>query len=150
MTHRETLTFTRALPCSPERTFDALTSAEARQVWGAPDADSVYVIEGSPCAVEGARDTGRVGPREEPYVTVHTDWILLGPAERVVYVETLVAEGAALSTSLVEAEIAASEGGTRLDLTVRLSCYVGEEMMGELLAGWEHGVAALMLYLSAA
>ncbi|GIT92842.1 hypothetical protein JANAI62_33000 [Jannaschia pagri] len=147
-TDPKTLVFSRLLPASPQRTYDALIDPAARQIWGPPDADSVVLIDGDQPVVEGGRETSRCGPKDNPYVTVLTDWIILAPGSRLTYAETLVAEGAPLGVTLATADLEPDANGTRLTLTLQIVSYVGSEMLAEFEGGWTHAITNLEVYVS--
>ncbi|MEL6619462.1 MAG: SRPBCC domain-containing protein [Pseudomonadota bacterium] len=134
------LQFTRNLNSAPDRVFIALTSAADRMAWGPPDVDHVVLIDGQPDAAPGIREHSRVGPRDNPYVDVATDWIVMEGPERLIYAETLSAEGAVLGTGLATFELTAQGAGTALRATVQLVSLVGAEMMGEFEGGWTHAL----------
>ena len=137
------LQFDRTLKASPARVFEALTNPRDRMAWGPPDADSVVLIEGNDQPVTGMRDTARVGPRDNPYVDVATDWIVLDAPSCLIYAETLMAEGAVLTTSLATFELSENGDGTDMRATIHLVNFAGAEMMGEVEAGWSHAVDSL-------
>ncbi|MEM9872847.1 MAG: SRPBCC domain-containing protein [Pseudomonadota bacterium] len=144
------LQFERRLEAAPSRVFEALISAEDRMAWGPPDTGSVVLIDGQPAAAPGARELSRCGPRDNPYVDVATDWILIEAPSRLIYAETLTAEGAPLGTSLATNELESAGGGTVLRLTVQLVSFVGAEMMGEFEHGWRHAMDGLAAHLEPA
>ena len=147
MSDFETLTFSRILPAQPDRVYRALTSAQDRMVWGSPEPDTVVLIEGQPDPAPGVRETSRCGPRDNPYVTVLTDWVLMEPGERVVYAETLMAEGAPLGVTLATYEMAPDGTGTSLLLTLQIASFIGAEMLSEFESGWTHAVDNLTRHL---
>lgn len=148
MTDTKILTFTRTLPAPPARVIKALTDPADRMIWGTPGADMVLLIENQPAAAPGSRDSGHVGPPGTPYVTVHTDWIILD-ADRVTYAETLEAEGAPFATSLAVFDLTPDGQTTALNLTVTVVSYAGEEVIPEVEQGWTHAMEALAPHLSA-
>jgi len=141
------LQFERTLAAGPDRVFAALTSAEDRMAWAPPDTGHVVLIEDQPAPAPGVRELSRVGPRENPYVDVTTDWVIIDAPTRLVYVETLSAEGDALGSSLATCELAPDGDGTALRLTVQLVSFVGKEMMGEFEGGWTHAIDSLARYI---
>ncbi|WP_224813811.1 hypothetical protein [Hasllibacter sp. MH4015] len=146
MTDTKILTFSRRLGHPPGRVLHALTDAKARMTWGPPDADMVVLIEGQPDPAPGIRETSTCGPRENPYVTVETDWILLDQA-RVSYAETLSAEGEAFATSLAVFDMAATEAGTDLDVTILVASFAGPEVLPEVEGGWTFSLKNIARYL---
>ncbi|UWQ17689.1 SRPBCC domain-containing protein [Jannaschia sp. M317] len=147
MTETTTLTLTRRFKAAPGRVYDALIDPRAREVWGTPGPDMVVEIGTVPPAVEGARETALCGPKGNPYVTVQTDWLVLEPATRVAYAETLQAEGAALAITLANADIVAGDDGTRLDLTLQILAYA-PEVLGEVEGGWTAALEGLDAFLA--
>ena len=139
--------FERHLTAPPARVFEALTDPADRMAWGPPDSGSVVLIDGEARAEAGTRETSRVGPRENPYVDVATDWIVLDAPSRLIYAETLFAEGEVLGTSLATFELQAKGGGTDMRATVQLVNFAGPEMMGEIEAGWSHAIDSLVQHV---
>lgn len=143
------LQFDRHVKAAPARVFEALTNAEDRMSWGPPDVASVVLIEGQEPPAPGRREMSRVGPRENPYVDVATDWIVMDAPHCLISAETLMAEGAVLATSFATYELAAEGEGTQLRATVHIANFAGAEMMGEIEGGWSHAVDALCAHVSA-
>lgn len=142
-----TLEFTRSLGADPARVFEALTNPSDRMAWGPPDTDSVVIIEGQPPAAPGARELSRVGPRDNPYVDVATDWIVMEAPSRLIYAETLSAEGETLGCSLATFELVAEGAGTALQARIQIVNFAGPEMMGEFEGGWSHAVDSLVKHV---
>lgn len=143
------LQFTRTLASDPARVFAALTSAADRMAWGPPDTDSIVLIENQPDPAPGVRELSRCGPRDNPYVDVATDWIVMEAPTRLVYAETLSAEGETLGCSLATFELAADGTGTALSAHIQIVSFVGDEMMGEFEGGWSHAMDNLTKLLGA-
>lgn len=141
------LQFTKSVDAAPERVFQALTTAADRMAWSPPDTASIFLIDNQPAAAPGVRELGQVGPRENPYVDVATDWIVMDAPSRLIYAETLTAEGELLTTSFATFELTPNGSGTSLRATIQIANFAGEEMYGEVCAGWEHAVAALSSYV---
>ncbi|MGR3467969.1 MAG: SRPBCC family protein [Shimia sp.] len=139
MDHHD-LQFERRIKATPAHLYACLTDPEARQIWGAPGEGQVVIVD-TPTPVEvGQRETSRCGPADNPYVTVHTDWLLLSPGEHVAYAETLSAEGAPLGITLANYAIAGHPEGSALTIHLHLTSYVGAEMKGEFEGGWAHAL----------
>ncbi len=141
------LQFEKSLVAAPDRVFQALTTASDRMAWSPPDTASVFLIENQPSAAPGVRELGRVGPRENPYVDVATDWIVMDAPARLIYAETLSAEGELLTTSFATFELTPNGNGTSLRATIQIANFAGEEMYGEVRAGWENAISSLSAYL---
>ena len=142
------LQFERQLAAQPDRVFEALISPQDRMAWGPPDVSSVVLIDTPESPAPGGRELSRVGPRENPYVDVATDWVVIEPSTRLIYAETLSAEGAVLATSLATYELAQSETGTDLRATIHLANFAGPEMMPEIEGGWTHAFDALAAHVT--
>ena len=140
--------FDRTLNATPDRVFQALTDAQDRMAWGAPDTNSVHIIDAPAPLEPGAREMGRVGPRDNPYVEVATDWIILEAPTRLVYAETLSAEGEALGTSLATFELSDQGTNTALRATIQIANFAGEGMRAEMEAGWTHAMEALASHVA--
>lgn len=145
-----TLDFQRNLRAAPNAVFAALVTAEARAIWGAPDEGFVVQIIDPIDAAPGLREISRVGPADNPYVTVHTDWIVIEAPLRLVYAETLLAEEETLGVTLAIAELSATEGGTQLDLHLDLTSFGGAEVMDEVQSGWTHALDNFAKFVEAA
>ncbi|MEO0401829.1 MAG: SRPBCC domain-containing protein [Pseudomonadota bacterium] len=141
------LQFDRTFGAAPTRVFEALISPSDRMAWGPPGTDHVVLIEGQPDPAPGVREWSRCGPRDTPYVDVATDWILIESPARLLYAETLCAEGEVLGSSFATFELAADGVGTALRGTVHLVSFIGEEMLGEFEGGWSHAMDNLSHYL---
>lgn len=146
MIDTKTLTFTRTLDADAARVATALTSAEARMEWGTPDADTIVLIENQPEPAPGVREVSTCGPKDNPYVTVTTDWIEITPA-RITYAETLEAEGEAFATSLAIFDITAQDAQTQLSATIMVASFAGAEVLPEVEGGWTHAIENLTRHL---
>lgn len=148
MTTRETLTFARTFKASPDRVFAALIEPAARKVWGVPGDGYRYVLESATTPAAGQREIGLITGDGEDDTEIVTDWILLDPGARVVYAEALVHGGMTLGLSFAEAELSETDQGCDMQLHVHVTGYAGPEVIAEMQAGWDHAVAALVLYLT--
>ncbi len=148
MTDAQVLTFRRQIAASPTRIAACLTDAEHRAIWGPPGPDQVVLIENQPEPVPGGREQSRCGPADNPYVDVTTDWICREP-ERIIYVETLAAEGTMLGTTLATYDLEADGEGTALTVTLCLQSFIGAEMFSEFEAGWTHAMDNFVAYAAA-
>ena len=143
------LNFDRRIKAAPPRVFAALTDPQDRMAWGPPDTGSVVLIEGQADPTPGAREMSRVGPRDNPYVDVATDWIVMDAPNRLIYVETLHAEGAVLASAFATFDLIADRSGTHLHATIHIANFAGDDMLGEVEAGWTHSIDALAAHASA-
>jgi len=145
----ETLKFTRTIAADPARVYHCMTDASARQVWNSPDADAVFTVQNPQPATAGARETGTVGPADNPYVTAQTDWIITDPGAQLVYAETLEADGMALATALACAVFESADGKTDLTLHVHITSFTGEDTIAEVRGGWEFAFDAMANFAAA-
>ena len=68
-----TLEFTLTIKATPDHLFHCLTDPATRQVWNSPGEDAVFKITSDTPVAEGMRETGQVGPADNPFVKVHAD-----------------------------------------------------------------------------
>lgn len=141
------LQFDRHLTAAPERVFAALISPQDRMAWGPPDSGSVVVIDPQDPPAPGGREQSRCGPRDNPYVDVATDWVVMDAPSRLIYAETLSAEGDVLATSFATFELVADGAGTQLRVTIHIANFAGEGMLGEVESGWTHALDNLMQHV---
>ncbi len=102
----------RTLPLTPERLWQVLTDAKHREKWGAPDADTVLIIDKADVRV-GGLDRHRCGPVDAPEFVIETRWYDLAAPVRAVFTETLIAGGAAAFTSLITYSVTGGWHGIR-------------------------------------
>ncbi len=146
----DTLTFTRTIAARPAHVYHAMTDAAARQVWNSPDEDAVFRVADPQPAAAGGRETGVVGPADNPYVTAHADWIVTTPGVQLVYAETLEADGTALATALACADFKDVDGQTHLTLHVHITSFTGADTLAEVRSGWDFAIAAMADYAQTA
>ncbi|WP_415403380.1 SRPBCC domain-containing protein [Tateyamaria sp. SN3-11] len=142
------LQFERKLTAPVDRVYQALISPQDRMAWGPPDTESIVLIEDQPTPTPGGRELSRCGPRDNPYVDVATDWIVMEASSRLVYAETLSAEGEVLGTSLATFELVSADTGTALRATVQIANFAGAEMMSEFEGGWTHAIENLATHVA--
>jgi uncharacterized protein YndB with AHSA1/START domain len=116
-----------------------MTDPKHREKWGAPDAETVLVVDTADLRV-GGQDRHRCGPADAPDFVVDTRWYDLTSPERAVFTETLIIGGEALCTSLVTYALTASAEGTELSVTVAVSSFSGPETLDEFRSGWGGGL----------
>lgn len=132
----------RTLPLPPNRLWQVLTDPHHREQWGAPNDDTILVMETSDLRV-GGQDRHRCGPAEAPDFAVLTRWYHLDAPNRAVFTETVLIGQDAIFTSLVTYHLAPDAEGTALSVTVALSSFTGEDATEDVRAGWTAGLANL-------
>lgn len=131
-----TLHFTRTVATPVETLWQAWTAPAARAIWAAPSPQVV---------VEFLEADARVGGREvslchvagQEDIRCDVVWLVLEPGRRSVNSEVISRAGEVLSAALVTAEVAAEDGGARIDVTVQLC-----DLSGGMEAGYRAGFAA--------
>lgn len=146
MTDTGTLRLSRVIKAAPDTLYTALIDPAARSAWGPPGEGHVVLIEGQPAPAPGIREVSRCGPSDNPYVTVLTDWVLMEPGARLVFAETLMAEGAPLGASLACYDLKSTDTGTDLTVTIQIMSFIGDEMLSEFEGGWTHAFENLVRY----
>lgn len=134
MTDFTTLTLTRQIACAPDRLFTLLTTKAGREAWSAPTDTAVVIIDAFDCR-PGGQERARCGPRESPEFETHTTFHRVDPA-CLVASETLIIGAEILSTTLCTHDIAARDGGTRLDVTLQIASFAGPELFDDYAQGW--------------
>ncbi|WP_342070013.1 SRPBCC domain-containing protein [Yoonia algicola] len=135
----------RTLPLPPDRLWALLTDAKHREKWGAPDPETVLIVDVADVRV-GGLDRHRCGPADAPEFVVDTRWYDLTQPIRAVFTETLIFGGTTACTSLVTYSLDAAGKGTELGVTVAVSSFTGPETLEELQQGWNGGIDNLALY----
>jgi uncharacterized protein YndB with AHSA1/START domain len=136
-----TLTFTRQV---------AAPVATLWQVWTAPAARAICSAPAPPITVDCLEADTRVGGREvllckvdgQPDIRCDAGWLVLQPDRRCVSFEVISSEGVSRSAALVTAELAATDDGSRLTVTVQLSS-LAEAMAAGYRQGFDAGLANL-------
>lgn len=141
-----TLNFSRKIQASPDHVFHCLTDPASRQIWNSPGEGAVFQITSNTPITAGMRETGQVGPADNPYVTVHADWIITDPGKSLTYAETLEADGTPLTTSLAVTELTADGDHTQLDLHVHVVSFTGPDSITEVTEGWNFAVDAMVAF----
>ncbi|MEM6479104.1 MAG: SRPBCC domain-containing protein [Pseudomonadota bacterium] len=141
--HTAELKFERSFDISPSRLWHLLTDGEMREAWGAPSEDMVLHMEVSDLR-EGGFERHRCGPKENPEFIIETRWYKLVDQEGACYSETLLIGEESHFTSLVTYGLSQTESGTDLDVTVAVTAFGEEGMIGEVQGGWEGGLASLV------
>lgn len=133
---------TRRLPLTPDRLWHVLTDTKTREIWGAPEEGMVLEMDVSDLQV-GGLETHRCGPADNPEFTVDTRWYRIDGPHDAVFTETVHVGGATIATTLVTYRVTAEGTGSRLDVAVAVSSFVGPDADGEFKAGWEAGLSNL-------
>ena len=141
MTEFETVTLERDIACAPERLFHLMTDRESRQKWSAPDDQTTVIIDYFDCRAGGREET-RCGPIEAPEFTTVSQFHVVEP-EFLCFTETLVIGGEMMSISLCSHDIAPSDTGSKLRVTLQITSLVGAELFGDYHGGWSAALDAL-------
>jgi uncharacterized protein YndB with AHSA1/START domain len=137
-----TLSFERAVSAPVATLWQAWTAPAARAVWAAPAPE---------VTVEFLEAETRVGGREvslckvagQPDIRCDIGWLDLAPAARSVNYEVISSEGATRTAALVTADLADTDAGSRLVVTVQLS-----SLAEDMEAGYRQGFGAGLVNLA--
>ena len=140
---------TRRFGISQDALWHILTDPKEREAWGAPDESMVLVMEKNDLRDDG-REVHRCGPADDPMFTVDTRWYRLAAPADACFTETLTFQGARAFTSLVTYHLAADGAGSTLDVHVAVTSFDGDEVFGEVEAGWTSALDRLQARLVAA
>lgn len=139
-----TLTFEREVAAPPAVLWQVWTAPAARAVWAAPSpAVSVEFLEADTRV--GGREVSLCKVEGRPDIRCECGWLELQPEARSVNYEAVSSGGVARSAALVTADIAGTDGRSRLTVTVQLS-----SLAQDMEAGYREGFAAGLDNLAAA
>ncbi|MEL6700887.1 MAG: SRPBCC domain-containing protein [Pseudomonadota bacterium] len=141
-TDTDTFTFTRSFDLPPAKLWHLLTAPEAREIWGAPNDETVLETL-SADFTPGGTEHHRCGPKEAPEFEVTTRWYHIDAPQRVTFTEQIHAGGATLGASLVTYALTPIAKGTDLSVTVAVASFVGPDMVDDFRDGWTGGLAQL-------
>jgi len=119
----DTFTYERQIALTPARMWPLITNPDMREIWGAPDNASSLTTLSSDLRV-GGTDHQRCGPADAPEFEQFTRWYHLNAPDIAVYT-------------------AAENNGSLMKVTVAVSSFVGDEMIGEFKSGWDGSMANL-------
>ena len=136
----------RRFATTPERLWQVLTDPELRTRWGAPSDDAVLILTQSDLR-EGGQDHHRCGPKEAPEFEVWTRWYRLDAPTLACFTETIEAGGMIHATCLVTYMLGTEGAETTLGVDIAVSAFSGEEVIGDVEAGWTSALARLALQL---
>lgn len=137
-TDTDTFTFARDFDLPPDRMWHLMTDAKMREQWGVPDENMVLKVIAEDLRVGGV-ERHICGPADTPEFEVETHWYHIDAPGLAVFTETIIGGGMRLGASLVTYLIAPAGSGSKVDVTVAVSSFVGPEMIGEFRAGWTGG-----------
>lgn len=129
-----TLTLDRDVACSPAHLFHVMTDRDLRQTWSVPDDDSTLIIDHFDCRA-GGREEIRCGPSDAPVFNTIGHFHVVEP-EFLSFTETLFVEGQMISVALCGHEIAETQTGSHLRVTLQITSLSGPDVFGEYRSGW--------------
>jgi uncharacterized protein YndB with AHSA1/START domain len=130
-----------------KKVFAAWSRDEAQLVWGDPGEGWTMRFDQFQFAV-GATDICRFGPVGGPEYVNENCYLLIKPAQRIVYATSLSSEGALSFAGTVAIEFESTTDGTRLTLVEHGLYFDGRDDVAGHRSGWESMLAALGRYLS--
>ena len=136
-----TLSFEREVAAPAETLWHAWTAPAARAVWAAPS-PSVTVDFLEADTRVGGREVSLCKVEGQPDVRCECGWLALQPPLRSVNYEVISTEGATRSAALVTADIAGTDAGSRLTVTVQLSAVAPDLAAAEIEADYREGFGA--------
>jgi uncharacterized protein YndB with AHSA1/START domain len=133
-----TLTFERTVSAPIATLWEAWTAPAARAVWAAPAPEVTVEFLEADTRV-GGREVSLCKVDDQPDIRVEGGWLELQPAVRSVGYEVISCEGVTQSAALVTADVAETETGSRVVVTVQLS-----SLAEDMEAGYRQGFGAGM------
>ena len=139
-------TLSRRFGISQDALWHILTDPKEREAWGAPDENTTLVMEKADLREDG-HELHRCGPAEAPEFSVETRWYKLDRPHAACFTETLTFQGARAFTSLVTYHLTTEGTGASLEVDIALVSFDGEEVFGEVEAGWTSALDRLQAKL---
>ena len=132
-----TLIFERTVPATADRVFTAYADVDERKKWGAPS-DNTALIYDQADFCEGGEDAFRCGAKSNPNIHGATRYLDVVVNRRIVSTETISVDGRRLCVSLSTLELNPDGDHTKLQSTIQLVSFVGQDMV----KGHENGTNA--------
>lgn len=117
--HHATLVFERVCDAPIQTVFAAFADPEARERWGVPSNTAVLRYESAEFRV-GGRDMFRCGSKTDPCFRGETHYLDIVENRRIVWSETIDADGKRHSISLVTVELEPVHTSTSVTLTAQV------------------------------
>lgn len=124
----DTLIFERRYAASAARVFEAYVDVGLRTRWSAPTPTSAIVYSETDFRV-GGRDVYRCGAKDDLRYLANTHYCDIQANRRIVYSESVSAEGEMLSVSLNTWSLTPEGVKTHLVVTVQLVAFGGKDMI---------------------
>lgn len=131
----ETLVMERTLAASPARVFAAWVDLEARICWSAPS-PATRVVYDQAQFHEGGLDISRCGEDDDLKYCAEVRYLEIAPDRRLVFAETVSADGDRLSMALVTIELWPDSAGARMKFTAQIAALPGSDMAAGYRQGW--------------
>lgn len=128
-----TLHFEREIAAPVGEVFSAFEDASARAVWSVSANDTL--IYDSHDFREGQDDRFRCGPKDDPNIDGKTHYFEIVRNRRIVASEELGSGGMRLAVSLITTEFRDLGNTTKVECSVQIVSFVGQEM----IRGYEDG-----------
>lgn len=123
-----TLVLERICAARLERVYAAFANAEERARWGTVSETTAFVYDRDDFR-EGGVDVFRCGDRSNPQYRGATTYYDIVPNQRVVSSEVVETQGRKLLISMSTTTFEAEGSGTRINVTVQLTSFAGEDML---------------------
>lgn len=137
-----TLTFDRTVAAPVATLWQVWTAPAARAAWAAPTpAVTVDFLQSDPR--EGGHEVSLCRVAGQPDIRCDVRWLVMQPDRRSICSELVACEGTAQSAALVTADFAATDGGTRLVVTVQLA-----SLAQDMEPGYRQGFGAGLDHLA--
>jgi uncharacterized protein YndB with AHSA1/START domain len=115
--------------------FAAWQSVEARERWQAPTPEvRLEYVETD--FREGGRDVVRCIEADKPIWEAQAYYLHIRPDTQIVFAELVSGDSVHESAALVGVEFIAAPDGTRLVVTLQITAFNGEQMLGGYQFGW--------------
>jgi len=143
-----TFVFERRCKASPARVFEALADPVQRAKWSAPSETAAFVYDAADFR-EGGQDLFRCGSKDNPQFTGRTTYISIVPNFLVASSEVVESGGTTLMASLITTELKAQGSGSRIEMTVQVTSFCGDDMINGTETGNNAALDKLVKHVDA-
>ncbi|MEM7523623.1 MAG: SRPBCC domain-containing protein [Pseudomonadota bacterium] len=141
-----TITLERAYKSTPERLFSALSNAEERKTWDAPD-EGWVTTELTQDVREGGAESFRFGPEGDPRFHGESTYAHVAPGRSLVTAGVMKENDVMISATIATYEILPDPMGVRLVVTDQTAYFGASDTPEEREMGWSVILDNLGAYL---
>ncbi len=143
----DSITIERTINASAQQVFNAWADPIARSKWGPPSDDEAIEFLETDFRV-GGKDVHLCGQKGDLHFRVDTIYYDIQEPSCLLFTERVSRGDHLLCVSLITAQFSESGAATKIDLTVQVASFVGENMIVGTRGGWKSALDNLGKYLA--